>query len=122
MALLLRQVDRGLAGRVAAAHDDHVEAAADARFEVGRRVVHARAFEAFEVVDREPPVARARRDDHRAARDLAPVGEHDHVEAVLDAQAGDLARRVEPGAEPHAPGSRRAAARSSPEMPFGKPT
>ena len=66
VAFLLRHVDRGLSGRVAAAHDDHVEAAADACLHVGCRVVHARAFEPFEVVDCQPPVASARRDDDGA--------------------------------------------------------
>ena len=100
-AALLREVDRGLPGRVAAADHDHVGAAADPRFEIGRRVVHAGAFEPFEVVDREALVARARRDDHRCG-----TGSRCRRRArctwkpFSTAQAGDLARRVQPGAEP----------------------
>src|SRR5438094_967249 len=51
--------------------------------------------------DLEPSIARARRNDHRSRRDLAAVGQHDHVEAFLDAQARDLARGVEMRAEAH---------------------
>ena len=97
---LLREVDRGLAGGVAATDHDHGLPGADPRFQVGGRVVDARAFEPLEIVDGEPLVARAGSDDDRAGRDLAAVGEHDDLEAVLDSQAGNLARSVQPRAEP----------------------
>src|SRR5439155_14522979 len=59
------------------------------------------AFETLEIVDLEPSITRARRDDHRSGRDLAAVGEDDHVEALLDPQARDRARGVEMRAEAH---------------------
>ena len=94
-AALLREVDRGLARGVAATDHEHRMAAARAHFEIGRRVVHAGALEPLEIVDREPLVARTRRDDDGAARDLAAVHELDDVESLFDAQATDLARRVQ---------------------------
>ena len=60
-----REEHRRLAGRVAAADDDHFLALADLRLEVRRRVVDALADEAREVLDRDRPVLRAGRDDDR---------------------------------------------------------
>ena len=101
LAVALAEIDRGLPGGVAAADHEHRGAVADARLEVGRRVVDAGALEALEVLDGQPPVARAGGDDHRPGGDLAAVGEDDDVKARLAAQAGHFTGGVQPGAEPH---------------------
>ena len=67
-AVALREVDRGLAGGVAAADHDDGGAVADPRLEVRGGVIDARALEALQILDRQPPVACARGDDHRARR------------------------------------------------------
>ena len=47
----LREKDRGLSGRIAAADDDHFVAAADLRLHERRAVVDARALELREPVE-----------------------------------------------------------------------
>ena len=64
----LREKHRGLARGVAAADDDDLLAGAELRLHRRRGVVHARAFELREVLERRLAVLRARRDDHRARR------------------------------------------------------
>jgi hypothetical protein len=80
---------------MSAADHEHLAVAAQRRFVGRRRVVDAGPLEALEVVDRQPLVASARRDDHAAAGDLATVGQLHHHEAVLHPQARDRTRRVE---------------------------
>src|SRR6185312_6831142 len=63
---LLRQVDGRLAGGIGAADHDHGPAGADPRFQIRRRVVDARALEPVEIIDGEPPIARAGGDDDGA--------------------------------------------------------
>ena len=99
MTSLLREVEGGLAGGVAATDHYYRLTAADPGFEIGGCVVHPGAFEPFEIIDRQTLVACAGRDDHRAGRDLAAVREHDDLEPVLHTQAHDLAWRVQAGTE-----------------------
>ena len=63
----LRQEHRRLARGIAAADDDDLFAAAQLRLHERRPVVDAGAFELREIVERQPPVLRAGRDDHRRA-------------------------------------------------------
>ena len=65
----LREEDRRLAGRVAAADDDHLLAGAELRLHERRAVVHAGALEPRQVRQGQLPVLGARGDDHRARRD-----------------------------------------------------
>ena len=84
-APVLRQVERGLARRSCRRRPPPPAEPAQRRsLEVGGRVVHAGALEPLEVVDVEAPVPGTRGDDHRTRRDLAAVGEHHHVEALLE--------------------------------------
>ena len=122
LAALLREVDRGLAGGVPAADDDDVGAGADARLEVGRGVVHARALEPLEVVDRETLVARARRDDHARDGISLPSPSTTTWKPLFDAQARDLARRVEARAEPLGLDRRARPRGPRRRSPFGNPT
>ena len=85
----LREEHGGLARRVAGAHDDDLFLGAQLRFHGGRGVVHPRAFEPRQVVDRKPPILGARRDDHHARRQPLPVAD---LEGVRSALAGELRR------------------------------
>src|SRR4029079_18016693 len=58
--------DRGLAGRGRSADDDDRALLAHLGLDLGGGVVHAGAFELVQPRDREPAVARAGREDHRA--------------------------------------------------------
>ena len=102
VALLLRQVDRGLAGRVAAAR--RRSRRSRRRCALRGRSPRSRRPRLRSARGRRPRGAGSARPTRRSPRGVGislPSAEHDHVEAVLDAQAGDLARRVEPRAEPH---------------------
>ena len=100
----LGQVDRGLAGRVAAADDRDPLAATGERLGDRGAVEDADADERVDALDLELPVLDAGRDDQRLAGDLAPVVEVEDPVAILDAEAGRLPRVQELGAEPASPG------------------
>ena len=68
----LRQEHRGLAGRVAAAHHDHLLAGAQLRLHEGGAVVNAGALEPRQVVERRLAVLGAGGDDDGARRHAAP--------------------------------------------------
>ena len=99
-AALLRQVDRGLAGRVAAADDDRRRSRC--RCAPRGRSPRSRRPRPRSVRGRRPRAAGSARPTRRSPRGVGislPSASTIDVEAVLDAQARDLARRVEAGAE-----------------------
>ena len=78
----LGEPDRSLAGGVAAA--DHADARRAAELRLGRagRVEHARALVVGEILERQPAVLGAGRQDDGARDDLVPLLEPDNVAAV----------------------------------------
>ena len=83
---MVREEHRGLAGRVAAADDQHGVAGAALRLDHRRGVVDAGALEALEVGHVELAVAGARGDDHRPAVDDLAALECDREVVRLAAQ------------------------------------
>ncbi len=95
------EVDRGLAGGVAAADQRHLGARAEPRLDRRGPVPDAAALEALDVAERRPAVAGAAGDDHGAGGHAAAVVELEAVGA-LGAEAdelGDLRREDDLGAE-----------------------
>src|SRR5437764_1401067 len=83
----LRQEHGGLTGRVAAAHDHDLVAAAQLRLHEGRGVIHARALELRQVGDGEPAVLGPAGDDDRARRHARSVVQLDAVRFAIAGQA-----------------------------------
>ena len=83
----LREKHRRLTGGVATADDDDLLAHAQLRLHLRRAVVHARAFELREVIERRLAVLGAGGDDQRARRDARPVV---HLHGVRRPIAGQL--------------------------------
>src|SRR5204863_8099547 len=69
----LRQEHRGLAGGIAAADHSHVFVLAELRFHGRGAVLHARTVEPRQVLNGQPPIRGAGRDDPGARRDLRTI-------------------------------------------------
>ena len=78
---------RSLTGGVATADDDDLLALAELRLHRRCAVVHARAFELREVVERRLAILGAGSDDHRARRDAPTIL---HLHGVRRSIAGQL--------------------------------
>ena len=91
-----RQEHRRLAGRVAAANNNHLFAAAELRLHSGCGVVDALTFELDVVRHIQLSVAGAGGDDDHTGRDRLIVVEADPVELFGAVDAGDIARDRKP--------------------------
>src|SRR5438552_16692308 len=74
--------DSCLAGGVAAADDRNAVPGAELAFRRAGGIEHRRALELGQVVDREPPILGARREQHRSRGDLPVLLEPDEVPTV----------------------------------------
>src|SRR5579862_6981709 len=87
-----RKVDCSLAGRVAAAHDDDFFALAKLGLDRSGAIVNAVALEAWKVLQRRLPVARAACNDDGARLDGATVVQVDAVRAAVTVDSCNTVR------------------------------
>src|ERR1700683_1703751 len=95
----LREVDRGLAGGIAATDDDDLIVAAELRFDRSRAVVDAETIEPGDIVEREPAVFGARRDDDDAGGDAGAGVRLDDVRCAIAKELDRALRDEDLGAE-----------------------
>ena len=95
----LGQVDRGLAGRVSTAHDEHVLVFAALGFGERRAVIDARTGHLRAAGGRQLPVGDPRREDDRLGGDRVAVAEPDGLGGAAHLKARHLARRQQFRAE-----------------------